>query len=228
MEWSEQLSELPSSWRSDISPELLAASFAPTDTLDRAALSPFIRMQRVTLPCRPAKSSAAGPGAYIVDSYPEFFVRLGWTPVPVLDSIHHMRPPDGPLVQVPPEILIPIPEEECLLDLAYDRAAVGSAWEGTAWHWPAKFTPAAVSRVWEEASLALWDGVDDGRPVGGSFEVGPGWRDESRLATFEIGYFNVWSVQITWHPEPLFTEQFGDGPAEDRRVTFARPSSSNL
>jgi len=26
----------------------------------------------------------------------------------------------------------------------------------------------------------------------------------------------------------LFTEQFGDGPAEDRRVTFARPSSSNL
>ena len=48
------------------------------------------------------------------------------------------------------------------------------------------------------------------------------WHEKSTLATFEIGFVQVWRVSIVWHPCPRLTETVDIEPSVTRDVTFAR------
>ena len=149
---------------------------------------------------------------------PEFFVRLGWTPIPVLNTFYYMRPPSDAVG--PAEILVPVPEQEHLLAFAYERAAAGRAWEGTAWCWPAKFTPAQIARVWRPETWGLWDGIDKrGRRTGGSCVQEAGWEDTSVLARFEVGHSPVWNSEIEWRPRPFLTESTVGDESREQEIT---------
>lgn len=215
MNLEQRLSELPPEWRQGVPTELLEASFHP-DEAPAQSVVPQTRLRRIRLPYQRAKSSLPGDRAYMVES-PEFFVRLGWSPIPVLNTFYYMRPPSDPVG--PAEILVPVPEEEHLLALAYERAAAGRVWEGTAWCWPAKFTPAQVTRVSRPESGGLWDGRDKWRRrTGGTFVREPGWEDTSVLARFEVGHSPVWTSEIEWRPRPFLSEQAAGEESREREI----------
>jgi hypothetical protein len=132
------------------------------------------------------------------------FLCLGWTPIIFFDSMPYMRAPEG--WTGTPELFIPVPTPEPLLDFAYEVAQKGEPWSGMAWQWPASFQPAQVKRVWQDKSLALWDGEDEhGQAIGGSTLVPAGWEDRSTLATFWVGQ-GPWSATVTWRPHPTVSE----------------------
>jgi hypothetical protein len=135
-----------------------------------------------------------------------------------------MIPPADTQDTLSPEILVPVPEEDQLLRLAYERACAGIAWEGTTpWHWPAKFTPARVQRDWSDKEITgiLWDGIDEtGRRIGGTMNIEAGWHERSTLAQFEIGCFGIWRTVITWRPRPYLIETIAGEEIQKREIDF--------
>jgi hypothetical protein len=204
MDLRARLGQLPEAWRGRVPLELAAASLVPS--AEPMAPPSETRWEQVRLPYRAARAKVADGKALVAEDFPELFIVLGWMPVPELNSLYYMIPPDadGP---PPAEILVPRPEEEQIVTLAYERAQMGTPWEGTAWLWPAKYSPAKVSRKWKGPGRGIWDGVDEhGHLAGGLFETEAGWRDTSSLATFEIGILGLWSFTITWKPQPIIRE----------------------
>jgi hypothetical protein len=218
-DWTERLAEIPSGWYSQrIAMPLLQACGCPGE--DEGRPPDGTQMRQVRLKCRPALSKALGERAYKIMAEPDWFVRIGWTPIPYFDKTAYMRAPDD---LHDASILVPVPTQDALLDVAYRVAAEGAAWSGTAWLWPAKFTPARVGRQWEGESTVMWDGQDEeGRPIGGTEWVGPGWADTSSLATFTVGHLDVWSASVTWSPRPVIHSRGGGEQWQTEPVHFER------
>lgn len=205
-DWTTRLDDLPDEWRSaDVTMELLSACLDPS--VDPVGPPPDgTRWQLVKLPCRPATAkSTAGGRAFVASCAPEFFVRIGWTPVPELRTVYYMVPPERGDQPPSAEILVPVPRADAVTALAAELHAAGVPWQGRAWHWPATFTPAVVSREWREKSYRIWDGPTGG----GTEEIPAGWEEKSTPAACEIGLFGVWQVGISWKPEPSLRELIG-------------------
>lgn len=172
-DWIERLAEIPSTWHSQrIAVPLLQACGRPGE--DGGRPPEGTQMRQVRLKCRRALTKAMGERAYKIEADPAWFVRVGWTPIPYFDKTAYMRAPDD---LGDSAILVPAPTQDVLLDVACRVAAEGAAWRGTAWLWPATFTPARVGR--------------------------PGWSETSSLATFTVGHVDVWSASVTWDPTPV-------------------------
>jgi hypothetical protein len=216
-----RLAEIPERWHSkSVSPELLRCTFVSRSAPAESPV-PETTLTPVRLEYSIARSRALGPRACKIGVEPEWFVALGWEPILFFDATAHFRAPEGgPEDNV---LLVPVPNHASLLDLAYEKAADGVAWEGAAWRWPARFKPGRVNRIWEESQFRLWDGTDEtGRPIGGSATMEAGWRDTSTLSEFEAGYPGVWHARITWQPQPVFIESLGGKPTGTGEVTFGR------
>lgn len=203
-----RLAELPDAWRGDVPLALLRACRVPSEA-QVASPIPGTHYERVQLPCRPARSSLPGPHAFIPECDVEFFLFLGCTPLPLLKSAVYLAPPDG-AAEAPMDLLVPVPDDDPLFEVAYDHAARGEAWKGEAFGWPASYDPPHVERRWAEGRTVMWDGVDaSGRPTGGITETPSGWEDRSSLARLRAGCAGVWTVTIEWQPRPVVTEYLG-------------------
>jgi hypothetical protein len=215
-----RVEQLPQLWRGRLPLELVEAS------LDPAAPStppPGTRWMKVPLRYRYKGTKVCGRRAMTVEGFPEFFALLGWTAAHVLDTTYHMFPPETGAGSDPPaEVLVPRPEEDQLVALAYERAEAAIPWQGAAWLWPAKYTPPVISRTWEDRSFLVWDGRDEnGDRTGGGCEQPAGWRDTSSPATFEIGVRGLWYFKICWGAGQIIVHEDSGREHHTRQLAFA-------
>ena len=81
-----------------------------------------------------------------------------------------------------PKLKAKIPEPDELLKLAGEIHERGEPWQGTAFGWPARFTPSRMGRI---ISAPSWQRKDD--------SFGP-----CRPARLEVGITGLWRAVVEW------------------------------